>query len=356
VKKGSVRRGRADEEAAMAEASATRTPSRAGDKILDDIFEKVAHLRVPAGANRLDVGLDFDGKDGSPGVHVKLSVQADLPRGPAAMAAALVEDKAPEAVFGAKGHGAIMAIAMSDIAARHPEVKAKIDEILGNDPQSRTDYFVAANWADRIKRRRPATGPWHYVDILYDPQSPDAEPALPEPPHVISQLTALTANLGRIDDPEEKADTLCFILHLVGDLHQPLHCITRVTPSFPPPEGDRGGNLFKIRSPYRELHRLWDDSVNLSLPDSAEDLAQQIMQKHPREKLARAVAVKDPEAWARAGYAIAVEHGYRPLEDGTDGVPRPPSAYLRQARDIGQRQAALGGYRLADWLTRMFGD
>ena len=339
----------------MTEMGTTHAPGGAGEKILDDIFEKVARLRVPAGANRLDLGLDFDGRDGSPGVHLKLSVQADVPRGPAAMAGALVEDKAPEVVFGPKGHGAIMVIAMRDIEARRPEVKAKIDDILGNDPKSRTDYFIAANWADRVRLSRPDTRPWHFIDIPYDPLSPDAEPALPEPPHAISQLAAMSEELGRVDDPEKKADALCFVLHLIGDLHQPLHCITRITADFPAPKGDAGGNLFKIGGHYRELHRLWDDSVNLMLQDSAEDLAVEIMQKHTRDSLARAVAVKEPETWARASYAIAVEHGYRPLEDGADGVPRPSSGYLRKARDIGQRQAALGGYRLADWLTSLLG-
>jgi S1/P1 Nuclease len=340
----------------MADMGMTHASGGAGEKILDDIFEKVASLRVPAGANRLDLGLDFDASDGSPGVHIKLSVQADVQRGPAAMAGALVEEKAPEVVFGPKGHGAIMVIAMKDIEARRPDVKAKIDEILGNDPKSRTDYFTAANWADRVRLARPETRPWHYVDMLYDPRSPEATPALPDPPHVLSQLAAMSEELGRVDDPEAKADALCFVLHFIGDIHQPLHCITRVTPDFPAPKGDKGGNLFKISSHYRELHRLWDDSVNLMLQDSAEDLAVEIMQKHTRDNLARAIAVKEPESWARASFAIAVEHGYKPFEDGADGLPRPSSGYLRRARDIGQRQAALGGYRLADWLTRLLGD
>ncbi len=192
----------------------------------------------------------------------------------------------------------------------------------------------------------------------------------------------MSEQLRKVTRPEEKADALCFVLHIIGDMHQPLHCITRVTPDFPAPEGDRGGNLLKLRGHYHNLHSLWDDSINLSLQDSSEELAVEIMKQYPRENLARELTMKSPEGWVRAGYSLAVERGYKPLEDGDGdalrtpnaylrealgaeqgspaleadgGAPRPSNTYLHDARDIGQRQAALGGYRLADWLADLLG-
>lgn len=339
----------------------------------------------PGAAGRLDLSLDLDRGAGAAPVHVKLSMETELPSGVAAPAASLVGGAplpTPDVVFGPRGHGTIAVIAMNDLEARRPDIKERVDAILGRDPLGRTDYFVAASWPDTVRPQRPATKPWHYIDIVYDPRRQERSPALPEAPHAISALAAMTERLREADDPEEKADALCFVLHILGDIHQPFHCVTRVTPDLEAPEGDRGGNLFKLRGKYRNLHSLWDDSVNLSLQDSAEELAAEIMKRHSRASLARDLAITSPEAWVRAGYALAVERGYRPLEDGggdalrasgaqlryalaaegasrpredDGGAPRPSNAYLRDARDIGQRQAALAGYRLADWLTDQLG-
>lgn len=338
----------------MAEMRSTgaQTASSGGQEhMLDKIFEEVARVRVPAGADHLDLGLDVDEIDGLPAIHLKLSLQA----AGGAPAAAFAAEVPPEVVFGPRGHGTIALLAMADLEARRSDIKAKVDSILAADPLGRTDYFRAANWADRIRGSRPETKPWHYVDFVYDSRRPSANPRLPEPPHALSALAELRRKLRETDDPEEKADALCFIMHIVGDLHQPLHCVTRVTPAFPAPEGDRGGNELLLSGPYRKLHALWDDSVNLSLQDSAEDLADEIAQRLPRESLAEEVAVREPEQWAREGFAIAVEKAYRPLEESGDERPKPSSRYLRTARDIGQRQAAIGGYRLADMLTELLG-
>lgn len=331
--------------------------------------ESLPHAPARAGASRLDLSLDLDGSAGSTGAHLRLSVEMAPQSGSGAPAAAFVAEATPDVVFGPKGHGAIVVIAMKDLEDRRPDVKASIDAILGADPERRTDYFTAANWPDRVRPARPETGPWHYVDILYDPRSPVRSVAFPEAPHAISALAAMSERLQEASDPEEKADALCFVLHLIGDIHQPFHCITRVTPELPAPEGDRGGNLFKLSGRYRNLHSLWDDSVNLLLQDTAEDLAAEIMKRHPRASLDEDLAMKSPEAWVRVGYTLAVERGYRPFEDGggdalrapsayvremlavergprppdaaSNGAPRPSNTYLREARDLGQRQAAL---------------
>lgn len=367
----------------MKATSPEATPSTAEERSWEERSEPAARVQARASAGQLDLSLDLDGGKGTTSVHLKLSLETDSPREAGAPSAGLVGDKSPYVVFGPRGHGAIAVIAMKDLEARRPDVKAKVDAILGEDPAGRTDYFTAANWPDRVRPSMPETRPWHYVDILYDPRSRDGSPALPEAPHAISALAAMSQRLSQVGDPEKRADALCFVLHLVGDLHQPLHCITRVTPELPAPGGDRGGNLFKLSGHYRNLHSLWDDSVNLSLQDSAEELAAEIMKLHTRDRLVRDISVKSPEAWARAGYALAIERAYKPLEIGdgdsllapsaflreraaveracspleavSSSAPRPSNTYLREARDLGQRQAALGGYRLADWLTERLG-
>jgi hypothetical protein len=63
----------------------------------------------------------------------------------------------------------------------------------------------------------------------------------------------------------KRAVALCWVCHLVGDGHQPLHTVKLLTTQFPAPEGDRGGTRFYIR--VREgartisLHTFWDDLI-----------------------------------------------------------------------------------------------
>ena len=320
-------------------------------RTLDRIFDEVARVRVPDGADQLDLRLDVDAIDGVPAMHLALSLHAG---GLHAGSGAALAMPPPEAVFGPRGHGTIAILAMTELEATRPDIKAKIDALLPADGSGRPNYFGAANWADYIRGARPDTKPWHFVDLVYEPADPNTAPDLPEPPHALSQLEVMSEQLQTSNDPAEQLEALRFVLHLVGDMHQPLHCITRVTTELDKPEGDRGGNLFKLSGHYRNLHSLWDDSVNIKLKDTAEVIAEDIAQQYPRESLAREIAIKDPEAWVRAGFALAIKRAYRPLEDAGD-KPEPSEAYLRAALHTGQRQAALGGYRLADLLVRLLG-
>jgi hypothetical protein len=58
------------------------------------------------------------------------------------------------------------------------------------------------------------------------------------------------------DGHMEKSYMLRFLIHMVGDQHQPLHVATRCTTKLP--ECDAGGNKFPISDPAKELHALWD--------------------------------------------------------------------------------------------------
>jgi hypothetical protein len=318
-------------------------------RLLDKVFDRVQAVRVPPGATGLELRVDIGRAAGDPDVHVHLNLRAPASAPSLPAPSAQGGGGAVHASFGPKGHGTIGFIALNELATRAPDVRATVNAILGG----RADPFVAANWADSIRNDRPETKPWHFVDIAYRPDAPDAVEPLPEAPHVLSQLAEMSEKVKTETDPELKADALCFIIHFLGDVHQPLHCVTRVTPE--QPNGDRGGNDFRLSGHYRQLHSLWDDSVNLSLPDTAEDLAASIVEAHPRDSLAAELAVKEPEAWARATHALAVQFAYGPLEAQAGTSPTPDNAYLRTARDVGQRQAAIAGYRLADLLISLLG-
>ena len=153
-----------------------------------------------------------------------------------------------------------------------------------------------------------------------------------------------------------KSWMLRFFLHLVGDMHQPLHMSTRVTPQHP--DGDRGGNSFKINFKPDNLHALWDEMMGM-IPyvkrpldqtgvNSIEMWANTIRTQYTREKLAHELQTKDPWTIAKQLHTIAVEEAYKGIQEG--GVPS--QDYLRARFETCKKLVALAGYRLADALNQ----
>src|SRR5262249_47503449 len=142
-------------------------------------------------------------------------------------------------------------------------------------------FIIAATWADRIKSapdyhadgthdgNRPPNDPsasrntgyddfaqhkyWHFVDLPFTRDN-TALPTIPTP-NAQTQITAFRAVLASNSPDKLKSYDLSWLLHLIGDVHQPLHSTTRVSAS--KPDGDDGGNGVKLTSPAN-LHRYWD--------------------------------------------------------------------------------------------------
>jgi hypothetical protein len=164
--------------------------------------------------------------------------------------------------------------------------------------RDRIAFIRAALWADDIKGEanyfsdgpnngdRPPPGPeasqnigyadhfrhkyWHFIDL---PFSPDGTPLTPpEKTNAQTQIAAFRATLldSRASDDVKSYD-MVWLLHLVGDVHQPLHATPRFTKT--QPKGDAGGNLVKIECGADcapELHFYWDDLLGTSdSPDAA---------------------------------------------------------------------------------------
>ena len=161
---------------------------------------------------------------------------------------------------------------------------------------------------------------------------------------------------------EDRAMQLAWMLHLVGDIHQPLHTASHVTDKHP--QGDRGGNLFLFTAdPHGpQLHGFWDhiidDTVKPQTGEKGTDIAyldrvikDHIVSDHPKATLAAGLKPGDFEAWSQEGFAAAEANAYpKGFDEGT-----PPSdAYKQNAFTIADRAIAIGGYRLADLLNQMF--
>ena len=158
--------------------------------------------------------------------------------------------------WGGDGHQIVCLIAEERLT---PAAKAGIHDLLGDDVHI-SDAEIAS-WADNVRRERSETGPWHYVDIPTDAPAYDKERDGQQGNNVIDKINDFAKMLADKKAPKaERADALKFLVHFVGDLHQPLHCAER--------NHDKGGNarlVFFLNDPMAiNLHAVWDTSILLN--------------------------------------------------------------------------------------------
>jgi hypothetical protein len=138
--------------------------------------------------------------------------------------------------------------------------------------------------------------------------------------------------------PEERAEALRFLIHFMGDLHQPLHLAD---------DGDRGGNQRAVTflGHATDLHKVWDgELIDSSVANQAEYLGS--LRRRMDSLDLRALEAGTVVDWAMEGHRIAVEHAYGLPRDGRIG-----RAYVRINRPIIDRALIAGGVRLAKVLN-----
>jgi len=252
---------------------------------------------------------------------------------------------------------------VADIASRviTPATNDKIQALLkiGGTEKTR-EMMTAACWADDTRTRE--NGPWHYINYHF---RSDGKPTNlgPAEENVVWAIRRFSSTLRNANAPEaERADALRYLLHYVGDIHNPLHCVARDTEAFP--NGDRGGNDFKIQ-PYpglrpepRNLHFLWDmgagEFPEIERPltkagrEAIGEAAELALKLNPERQLASLLLITDPDAWAKEGLELAKAKVYKLDENAV-----PPKAYVETVRKEALRRVTLAGYRLGRLLNRL---
>jgi hypothetical protein len=242
--------------------------------------------------------------------------------------------------------------------ALKPEVRAEVDRLIRSLDVAETTperrHFVPASvWMDETKARGlKSMDPWHYANLPYNPDGLPSINAVPDN-NILSQIELLSKTL---ENPKagdfEKAFALRCLIHLVGDIHQPFHAVSRSNHDHR--EGDQGGNLVKIEgAPQTNLHSFWDSTANYFPSVRSENwkpaipgMAAEVLKIWPKAKL-RASLDYAPVQWSIESYHLAVKHGYEALP-----ASGPISAeYIRTAQEICLERLSLGGYRLAELLN-----
>lgn len=264
----------------------------------------------------------------------------------------------PSLAWNDKGHMLVATIAQTQLS---PAARKQLAALLKVGTDERTSTFAtAACWADDNKSDTDRA--WHYVDFYF---RADGKPAKNKPDEQ-NILWAIDRNRSLLGDKKApttgRALALRYLLHFVGDVHQPLHNVARETDRYP--DGDRGGNSFAIAPisgwgsrPVSNLHALWDFGAGGFLPArrplsasdfaAVRDQANRIMREFPRSKMVELKHGQNARLWAAESESIAKGFVYSLPEGGA-----PPSAYLDRAARISRRRVALAGYRLAELLNQ----
>jgi len=246
---------------------------------------------------------------------------------------------------------------VAQIAEQHLQksTRNEVDWILAHhpDPSVRT-LSDAAVWPDRIKDphhpfHHEDRSHWHYRNRAVGTPRKATE----DSGALLEQIPLQLALLSDKNRPlAQRAIALCWVVHLVGDIHQPLHNATCFSEKFP--TGDRGGNDYNVivgASPL-SLHMLWDSVGGRFIePPSAARLrsyVQWFQQRHPKSSLSPEASVLSIQTWSDEGLEIAESDIYPHLTPGE----KIPNEQLQSTLDITKRQICLAGYRLATTLNQ----
>lgn len=259
--------------------------------------------------------------------------------------------------WGVVGHRVVAQIAYDQLT---PKVRANVEALTRKLDGSWRVYSFSqsANWPDwLLSHDVTAFSSWHYINLGYAKDGLASQAA--DAHHVVWAIDqAINVLQSQRSSDVEKALFLRFLIHFVGDIHQPLHCIDLYSAAFP--NGDRGGNLFLIQdAKSKNLHQFWDRGLNYfdlfykSYPRHAkqiEGLASQIENRYPRSSFSQLLAVTDAKAWSQESYQLAKKSVYN-IELGS----KPNSEYISKGQTVVGKQLALAGYRLGDLLNRLMG-
>jgi hypothetical protein len=272
--------------------------------------------------------------------------------------------------WGDEGHEIVALIAAHYL---EPSVRTQVDALLAGDTSgllADTTLASESTWADRYRDSDRAssrlhyeqTRRWHYIDM--ERLAPDLDAACfghpplpsgasasagPAADCVIDKINQFEAELASRDtSPEERRLALQFLLHLVGDLNQPLHAID---------DADEGGNRKRVSAAgfaAGSLHHYWDTAFVLALGAEPAAVAAALIAQISPSALQR-WRRGSVEEWARESYAVGRRYVYEPLPAAdSSGQYYLSPTYVAAAQRAVAMQLSAAGVRLAALLNRAF--
>ena len=211
-----------------------------------------------------------------------------------------------------------------------PQARKQVDSLLALE--SGATLLTISTWADET--RNPATAGWHYVNFPRDSCTYEMSRDCPDGKCVVGAIEAQTAILKSNASEEKRLQSLKYLVHLVGDVHQPLHAGYL---------DDKGGNTYQLQVLMRgtNLHALWDSGLIRQLEEDVPTLTQRLLAK----SLASGPKGASAASAAEESCKIVGLPGYYPERKVTGD-------YFERFTPIMEARLSLAGARLAELLNR----
>lgn len=220
----------------------------------------------------------------------------------------------PLYAWGAKGHSIVAEVAERGLS---PNVAQQVRELVFAAPL-RDSASLPDDWRAQETRgeRQGNTGALHYSNIPNDQLTFDRTRDCKENQCVVAAIEKYIAILkDRTKTRDERREALIFVVHFIGDIHQPLHAaggqVRNVeTGAWEP---DLGGNRVKVRYMGIEtnLHSMWDSMLIEWGPASVEDYATRLLDVELRGRPIAELQTGTPTDWINESHWAAVQYGYK---------------------------------------------
>lgn len=259
------------------------------------------------------------------------------------------------------------------IAAAHltPVARSRIAEILDvpDGPETVADALArASTWADETKNETK-TGEWHYIDLALQDHKSDIPLRCKDDNCAPARIALFEVELANPqgDYKWNQLDALRYLVHFVGDIHQPLHTIS---------DADLGGNCELLSAPIdkaKNLHALWDGGIIGAMDEDDRALAAHLEQEIRGYDSARQAAILEgnQDDWVWESHELAMKDVYDLLHIPVEPVLFPAScaeapaaltefrpeisdAYVTSMEPVVREQLIKGGLRLAKMLNEAF--
>jgi len=242
--------------------------------------------------------------------------------------------------WGRSGHAIV-----ADIAQDHLTPAAYSAASLLLEEEGLTQLAEVSSWADDFRKSHPETAPWHFVDIPLNAQTYNAARDCPAGDCAVAKLEQFRAILADQSAPAaQRLEALKWIVHLVADLHQPLHAEDN---------GDRGGNQIIAEGFDRpvSLHAIWDTTlIEQDNADPTEFAATLDARITPADIADRNQGT--PVDWLNQAHLLA-EPAYAMLGDPAAGSSVAiPDSYVDAEQKVIDVQLERAGVRLAEVLNQ----
>jgi hypothetical protein len=246
--------------------------------------------------------------------------------------------------WGQEGHSIVAEIAQRRLSA---PALAKVQSLLASEAplveHPAISLAAIASWADDYRASHSETAAWHFVNIPDDRATYDPDADCKNGACVVDAIQRFKVALADCSKPAaDRVQALKFIVHFVGDIHQPLHATDRWDGYTG--KDDQGGNLVPVTffGQASNLHTVWDTGLIMrTVYDWGAYVVRLETSWFPGRDLT-GLSGGSPADWAADSHRLAHEVAYDISDDGVLGTK-----YLAKAQPVVDRQLALAGIRLA---------